>query len=165
MAFQNIILFGAGGNNIGHHILNSLVEDGTFNVSVLARKSSKTTSYPDSVRVIRVSDEFIHDELVRSLQGQDVVIVTTGLAARSQQDKLIDAAIAAGVKRFIPSDFGIDNADVANQQLCPIFKFKSEVEDYLRSKETSTFSWTCVATSIWLDWYYAHKSLSRGMYR
>ena len=151
MAFRNITIFGAGGSTIGHHILHALVNDGTFNVSVLARQSSRTT-YPPSVNVVKVTDDFPHDDLVGALQGQDVVISAVGLFAQVQQYKLIDAAVAAGIKRFIPSEWGMDNADANNQELNPIFKGKAETEIYLRSKENDTFSWTAVATSIWLDW-------------
>ena len=104
--------------------------------------------------VIKVEDAFHHDELVKALQSskQDVIISTIGLSAQAEQYKLIDAAIEAGVKRFIPSEWGMDNADVNNQGLCPIFKGKAETEIYLRSKESPTFGWTAVATSIWLEW-------------
>ena len=151
MAFENILLFGAGGTNIGHHILQSLIRDGKFNVSVLARQSSMTT-YDPSVSVIKVDDNFPHNDLVKALKGQDVVISAIGFFAQAEQYKIIHAAIEASVKRFIPSEWGMDNADIKNQELCPIFARKAEVERYLRSKETETFSWTAVATSIWLDW-------------
>lgn len=151
MSFKNIILFGAGGSTIGPHILQALVEDGSFNVTVLARASSKTV-LPDSVNVARISDDFPHHDLIEALKNQDVLIATTGLAAHHIQYKLIDAAIEAGVKRFIPSEWGMDNGDQKIVDLCPVFKFKSEVVEYLRTKESGSFSWTAVATSLWLDW-------------
>jgi hypothetical protein len=35
--FRKIALFGAGGTNIGHHILQALLKDPSFTVTVLAR--------------------------------------------------------------------------------------------------------------------------------
>ena len=134
MSFKNILLFGAGGTSIGPYIFDALVKDGTFNTTVLARQSSKT-AFPDSASVIRVADEFHHQDLV-----QEVVICAVGILARTEQYKLIDAAVEAGVRRFIPSDWGMDNGDPKNQQLCPVFRGKGEVEQYLRSKESETFS-------------------------
>ena len=151
MEFQNIILFGAGGTTIGSHILKALLRDNTFNVAILARQSSKTT-YPPSVKISKVPDPFPHNELIEALRGQDVVISATGFHAQEEQYRVIDAAIEAGVKRFIPSEWGMDNDDPMNRDLCPVFKNKGEVADYLRSRESRTFSWTAVATGIWLDW-------------
>lgn len=151
MAFRNIVLFGVGGALIGHHLLKALVNDKTFNVTVLARESSKT-KYPHAVTVSKVSDGFPHDELVAVLHGQDVVISAIGFRAQDEQYRLIDAAVSAGVKRFIPSEWGMDNGDPMNQELSPVFKGKAEVADYLRSKESKNFSWTAIATGIWLDW-------------
>ena len=138
MSFKNILLFGAGGTSIGPYILDALVKDGTFNTTVLARQSSKT-AFPDSASVIRVADEFNHRDLVQALQ-EEVVICAVGILAQAEQYKLIDAAVEAGVRRFIPSDWGMDNGDPKNQQLCPVFRGKGEVEQYLRSKESEAFS-------------------------
>jgi hypothetical protein len=60
--------------------------------------------------------------------------------------------VEAGVRRFIPSEWGMDNGDVNNQGLCPVFKMKAEVAEYLQSKESTDFSWTAVANGSWLDW-------------
>ena len=91
------------------------------------------------------------------------------------QFKLIDAAIEAGVKRFFPSEYvypeqtlsrdissadtlwfryGFDNADPKSVWLSPVFKIKNEVASYLEEKvkENNNFSWTAVATGIWLEW-------------
>ncbi|KAK5171966.1 uncharacterized protein LTR77_003603 [Saxophila tyrrhenica] len=149
--FKNVLLFGAGGDRIGYHVLNALTKDGSFNVTVLARDSSSST-YPPTVQLRKVSDDFPHDELVRALRGQDVVVSTIGLLAQANEYKLVDAAVEAGVKRFIPSEWGMDNSDINNQELCPVFKGKGEMERYLRSKESEDFSWTALATSIWLEW-------------
>ena len=132
-------------------ILQALIADGAFNVTVVARQSSKT-EHPTSVRVVKVADDLPSNELVRAFHDQEVVICATGYSAHPAHYKLIDAAVQAGVRLFIPSEWGFDNADVKNQELNPVFKGKAEVEAYLHSKESDTFSWTAVATSIWLEW-------------
>ena len=108
--------------------------------------------YQAYTNVVKVGNAFAHDDLVEALRNQDVVISTVGLSAQAQQYKLIDAAVDAGIKRFNPSEWGMDNADINNLELCPVFKGKGETTKYLKSKESATFSWTAVATSIWLDW-------------
>ncbi|KAK5682607.1 hypothetical protein LTS10_005735 [Elasticomyces elasticus] len=147
MAFRNIMLYGGGGSNIGHHILQALAADSTFCTTVLARESSKTV-FPASVRVVKVPDDFPYADLVRAMAGQDVVIC----APQENQEKILEAAIEAKVPRFYPSEWGMDNADPKNQEMSPVFKSKAKMASYLQSKESPTFSWTAIATSIWLDW-------------
>ncbi|KAK5723522.1 hypothetical protein LTR15_005220 [Elasticomyces elasticus] len=139
MAFRKIMLYGGGGSNIGHHILQALAADSTFCTTVLARESSKTV-FPASVRVVKVPDDFPHADLVRAMAGQDVVIC----APQENQEKMLEAALEAKVPRFYPSEWGMDNADLKNQEMSP-------------SKESPTFSWTAIATSIWLDWALDYK--------
>ena len=151
MSFKNVVLFGAGGTTIGHHILQALVVDGDFDVTAIIRESSKTT-FPATVNVIRIANRFAHSELVKALRGQDVVVSATGLSGHESQFKLIEAAIEAGVQRFIPSEWGMDNGDLKNQELCPIFKLKGQMSEYLGMRENDSFTWIAVATGIWLDW-------------
>lgn len=155
---MNIALFGAGGTNIGHHIIQALVKDGKYNTTVIARASSKST-FPDSVTVVKVSSFDDHAELVRALTGQDVLISAIGHEAMPIQYKLIDAAIEAGVQRFFPSEWGFDNDSPEGRGLSDVFDAKHVVADYLRSKETVRFGWTAVATGSWLDWYVLPKVL------
>ena len=77
----------------------------TFDVAVLSRLSS-TAIFPPSVKVIK--NEFSESALVSAFRGQDAVVSNVGAAAFLDQKKMIDAAIEAGVKRFIPSEFSVD---------------------------------------------------------
>ncbi|KAF7188358.1 Phenylcoumaran benzylic ether reductase Pyrc5 [Pseudocercospora fuligena] len=154
-SFKKITVYGAGGDNIGRYILDALLADPSYEVAVLSRKSSKS-KYPSAVNDLRVSDNLPHDELVNALRGQDVVISAVGFdnGALETQFGVIDAAIEAGVKRFLPSEYGFDNAGPKASWLSPVFKIKNDVAQYLDKKaaENANFSWTAVATSIWLEW-------------
>lgn len=44
--------------------------------------------------------------LTEALKGQDAVVLTIGSAVIPEQQTVIDAAINAGVKRILPSEFG-----------------------------------------------------------
>jgi hypothetical protein len=83
-----------------------LEADGSFKVTVLARQCSNT-GFPTSIDVIKVPDTLHHDDIMAALKGQDVLISTSGLAAQKVQYQLIDAATEAGMKRFIPSEWGM----------------------------------------------------------
>ncbi|KAK9709559.1 hypothetical protein K7432_008947 [Basidiobolus ranarum] len=51
-----------------------------------------------------------HDSLTKALQGIDIVIAALSGAGLKKQSNIILAAKEAGVRRFVPSDFGYDYA-------------------------------------------------------
>ena len=151
-ALRNIIIYGAGGNNIGHHVLQNLLsKPDQFTVSVLARAPSKTT-FADAVNVIRLPDSPSHEDYVAALKGQDAVVSGVGYPAKLEEPKIIDAAVEAGVRRFLPSEYGLDNSQPVARQLNAVFAAKGNVIDYLRAKESEGLTWTSVPTGLWLDW-------------
>ena len=149
---RNITVFGAGGSNIGHHLVKALLaKPDQFTVSIIARKSSSST-FPEGAEVKYVDDELPHDQLVAALQGQDALVSAIGFRAIALEQKLIDAAIDAGVRRFLPSEYGVNNANPPARELCPVFDAKGAIIDTLRQKEASGLTWTAVPTGLWLDW-------------
>ena len=91
------------------------------------------------------------DSLKTAFMGQDVVVSLVAGAVLGNQNKLIDAAIAAGVKRFLPSEFGSNTTDARTRAIVPMYKSKVETVDYLKSKE-SEISWTSIVTGPFFDW-------------
>lgn len=75
-----------------------------------------------------------------------------GKAALASQPKLIDAAVAARVKRIIPSEFG-GNLRNAKCREFPIYQAKVEVEEQLeRHRAQSGTSYTLIFNNVLLDW-------------
>ncbi|KAF4545189.1 NmrA-like family protein [Lasiodiplodia theobromae] len=101
------------------------------------------------VNVIRV--DFSFDSLKAAFTGKDAVISLLGHHAFDAQKTVIEAAIAAGVKRFIPSEFGVDTSNPEVVSQVPFVVGKKQVVDYLRSREDA-ISWTAVLTGIFFDW-------------
>ena len=66
---------------------------------------------------------------------------------------LIDAAIAAGVKRFIPSEFGCDLDDPLTAKL-PVFAYKIAVMNRIKEEVAKhpEFSYTFIRNNAFLDW-------------
>ncbi|KAG9555939.1 NAD(P)-binding protein, partial [Aureobasidium melanogenum] len=155
MSIKNVVLVGADGN-LGPGVLNGLVGTGTLKITVFKRKSSKSKSnYPDGVEVKLLSDDFPMDELVPALKNQDAIVSTVYGAQVDLQKRLADAAIKAGVKRFIPSDFGsCDSQSKRAMELAPIYIAKSQVRDHLEklAQENSGFSWTSLVCGHFFDW-------------
>jgi hypothetical protein len=151
-ALRKVIIVGAGGTNIGHHVARTLAADPSFELSILSRASSKST-YPSNATIITVPDNAIHEDYVKALQGQDTVVSALGFEGLPTEKLIIDAAIEAGVKRFMPSEYGMDNTNPASQNLSPVFKLKAGIIEHLKSKEGTGLTWTAVPTGMWLDWY------------
>ncbi|RAH47335.1 aromatic alcohol reductase [Aspergillus brunneoviolaceus CBS 621.78] len=150
--YKNIILVGGGGS-LGSVLLKSLLSEPTFKVSVLTRESSKArASLPSTANIITIPDSYPQEDLIKAFQGQDAVVNAITSFSVAEQLKFIDAAITAGVKRFVPSEYGLDNNTPAAQELSPVFKDKGQVQAYLRSKEADGLTWTAIACGMWIGW-------------
>lgn len=91
--------------------------------------------------------------LTAALEGQDVVICALGMGTdASVHNQLIDAAVAAKVKRFIPSEFGLDSLNPLTRQL-PVYENKLKVLNHLEERTLrSSMTYTYVINSVFLDW-------------
>ncbi|KAH8598419.1 putative oxidoreductase CipA-like protein [Bisporella sp. PMI_857] len=146
----NVAMPGATGN-LGTKILDELLKAGNFNVTALKRIGSKTTvSAP--VKVVEVDYESA-EGLTAALEGQDVVICALGMGTdASVHNRLIDAAVSAKVKRFIPGEFGLDSLNHLTRQL-PVYENKLKVLNYLEERTLrSGMTYTYVINSVFLDW-------------
>ncbi|PWY72643.1 isoflavone reductase family protein [Aspergillus eucalypticola CBS 122712] len=145
-SLKNVVIIGAGGN-LGSHVLKAFLSSKAFNITALTRESS-TSSFPDGLQVIK--SDYSHDSLVSAFKGQDAVISIVGNAGLSFQQKLIDAAVDAGVKRFIPSEFGNNTADDRVRALAPLLDGKKANVDYLKERQ-DRLTWTALITGPFFD--------------
>jgi hypothetical protein len=115
---------------------------------------------PSGVKVITIEDGYSFEDLVNSFKGHDVVINAVAHSAISEQYRFIEAAVEAGVKRFIPSEFGLDNTNPRARAISSVFDQKAKVREFLIGKEKFGLSWTVIACGVWIDWYvYDQESL------
>ncbi|KAL5610804.1 hypothetical protein FOBRF1_006921 [Fusarium oxysporum] len=152
-AFKNVAVAGASGD-LGSHVFKKLVESNKFNLTVLKRAGSSST-FPEGIKVIEVDYESV-DSLTAAIKGQEVVVSTLTTTAAETQSTLIDAAVAAGVQRFIPSEFG-SNLHIPSVRKLPIYGAKVAVQHKLigLAKE-GKISYTFVYNSVFLDWGLNH---------
>ncbi|KAJ5776557.1 uncharacterized protein N7511_001568 [Penicillium nucicola] len=140
-----------GSGNLGPAVLNQLLDAG-FDVTVLSRQNSDKT-FDSRAKVVKVDYESL-DSLKNALSGQDVVVSTLGVGAvpRDTHLRLVDAAVAAGVKRFIPSEYGCDTTNPNTAKL-PVFGDKIAVQEHLKkANKESGLSYTFLITGPFLDW-------------
>lgn len=120
-----------------------------FEITVLTRESS-THNFPSGVAVKKV-DYTDLESLSTALKGQDALISTVALKAVPSQRLLIDAAVKAGVKRVIPSEFGADLKNAKSRAL-PCFAGKVEIEKYLDELAVrGLMSYTLLFTGPFID--------------
>lgn len=93
----------------------ALVKAG-FETTVLTRSAQALYDLPAGCQVCEV-DYDSDDSLKSALQGQDAVISTVAMSAITNQKRIVDAAIHAGVKHFIPAEFTVGTCNECNHSL------------------------------------------------
>lgn len=83
--------------------MKELLKSGLFEITVLTRESS-SHDFPSGVKVAKVDYRNV-ESLTAALKGQDALVSAVASVAASGQRVLIDAAVEAGVKRIIPSEY------------------------------------------------------------
>ncbi|KAI1174843.1 hypothetical protein F4777DRAFT_599186 [Nemania sp. FL0916] len=147
---KNVAVVGGSGN-LGRAAVDELLNAG-FTVTALTREGS-TATFPTNVARKEV-DYSSAESLVSALEGQDAVVSTIATVAVGGQKPLVDAAVAAGVKRFIPSEFGINTRFLGKQPIGSILQGKIQTLNYIheKSKQNPSFSWTGISTGLFFDW-------------
>ena len=133
MPHKNITLLGASGH-LGPFILSALLSaTPSFNITVLVRSTSKAT-IAEGPTIKTLPDEPSVSNLVPLLHGQDALVCALPGSNKDLQCKLADAAFEAGVKLFVPADFGsCDSSDPLVLERLDLYRSKAEVRDYLKN--------------------------------
>ncbi|KAH7118692.1 isoflavone reductase family protein [Dactylonectria estremocensis] len=149
-SLKNVLLLGGAGT-LGSPIIKALVANGTFTISVLSRPDSKST-FPTGLK--RLTSDFTKPSLVESFKGQDAVVDLVAQASLDDCKRFIDAALEAGVKRFILSEFSGNMGNEANVSIAPLFSHRVAVREYARAKADAVpdFSFTTVSNGPFYDW-------------
>ncbi|MCJ1435983.1 hypothetical protein MMC27_005361 [Xylographa pallens] len=145
---KNVIVIGAAGN-IGASIFRAIADSGKFNVSVLSRPDS-TSTYGTGVKVVK--SDYTEASLVDAFRGQDAVVSALGAAGLAEEPKLVDAAVKAGVKRFLPSEYSCNSQNAQVPALIPIFGLKVQTNKHLKAQESKGLTWTAIETGPAFDW-------------
>ena len=131
---KNVLIVGSTGN-LGPHLIKELSKQG-HKVSALIRP--QTLSNEEKMRPLREAGVTIikgdlddHRSLARACTGQDVVVSAVGGGQIMQQVDLAQAAQAAGVQRFIPSEFGVDPFGPAADS-CDLVQMKAEAQEEIK---------------------------------
>jgi hypothetical protein len=100
-----------------------------------------------------IDDSYPEKDLLDIFTGQDAVVSLVGYGSTAKQIDFVNAAVAAGVKRFIPSDFSTEPRNPVAIALLPHCKAKNDIFDYLKTQESKGLTWSRVITGPFFDWY------------
>ncbi|KAL1592026.1 hypothetical protein SLS60_011618 [Paraconiothyrium brasiliense] len=117
---------------------------------LLITRRSSTFEFPVSINVIRVDDDYPKAQLTSAFAAHDAVILSLNTAAEKHHNAMVDASIAAGVHRLIPSVFGGRHTPAA-QAIFPVARAKAQLLSYVASRAAqlapaSPWSYTALCT-------------------
>ncbi|KAG9966378.1 NAD(P)-binding protein, partial [Aureobasidium melanogenum] len=146
---SNVVVLGASGN-FGTPITSALVAAG-FNVTIITRLSS-TTIHTFDVPTLRI--DYTPETLTQAFTNQDAIVCVVGPGGIALQKIFVDAAVAAGVKRFIVDDFGWGPTTKGFEEFGAIHASRREGWDYAaeKAREVKGFTWTGLSTGNPIDW-------------
>ncbi|KAI4520311.1 NAD(P)-binding protein [Schizophyllum commune Loenen D] len=132
-----VVVVGATGAT-GTSIVNGLLESGNFRVAAIVRTPTKPAVVDfknRGVEVLVCSDltTATHAELVKLLDGADILVSTVHAMMLDAQRPLFAAAKEAGVKRVVPDDFSSHAPPGAMLLNDKATLQKLAVRDYIRS--------------------------------
>ncbi|CAK7237134.1 hypothetical protein SCUCBS95973_009858 [Sporothrix curviconia] len=154
---NRVALAGATGN-LGRPVLDALLEH--FSVVVLSRIGGRSSALKPHPRLTVHEVDFSSAEsIARVLVANPVDVVVSCLAtlALGAQNPLIDASVTAGVKCFVPAEFGMNSLLPLCGQL-PVCEPKVATQAYLKEKTAAYpgFTYMGIANGLFLDWGIQH---------
>ncbi|KAK7424444.1 hypothetical protein QQX98_000409 [Neonectria punicea] len=139
-----------GTGDLGHVIVGQIAAAGDFHVTVVARNPSSKRLLPD-VKTVSVGYES-PKSIRRALQGFDAVVNALPGHLEEIHLRILDAAIFAGVGRYIPSEFGSDHRQPAAQSI-PLSATKIKVDDVVqKAAAEGRIEYTSLLGGLWLEW-------------
>jgi hypothetical protein len=90
---------------------------------------------PFEYQVCKVDDDYPPDQLVAAFRGHDALVSALPGRPYTVHLRMIDAAVQAGVKRSIPSEYG-DNTCNTAADLVPLYADKTKVVAYIKTIST-----------------------------
>ncbi|KAG9689203.1 NAD(P)-binding protein, partial [Aureobasidium melanogenum] len=148
---SKVAVVGAGAN-CGKHIAAALIAAGKHTVTAVTREDS-TTELPSGLHAVKEIDYENPLTLVAAFEGQDAVVITlSGYATSDAQEKLIEAAVEAGVRYILPNEW---SPDTANESLVnDVFPFasKPKARQQIISKGGNKTQYIAMTTGFWYEW-------------
>ncbi|GAU47253.1 hypothetical protein TSUD_243460 [Trifolium subterraneum] len=159
MAEKSKILVLGGTGYLGKFIIEASVKEGHPTFALIREttvshpeKSKLIESFKSSGVTLLYGDLSDHESLVKAIKQVDVVISTLGGAQVNDQVNLIAAIKEAGnIKRFLPSEFGID-VD-RHHAVEPVASFFAQKAQIRRAIEAEGIPYTYVSSNAFAGYF------------
>lgn len=137
-------------------------------MTIISRAESSAT-FPDDIPVIKIP--YTPEELTKALAGQDAAVCVVGAAGPDVKVAMVDAAEAAGVRRFIINDFGWGPTFRGLPEFNDVHKKRRAQWDRAKEKAevNPAFTWSGITTGNPIDWvrlkqHYPTRAMDTGLY-
>ncbi|MFL9874439.1 aromatic alcohol reductase [Paraburkholderia megapolitana] len=164
---QTILVLGAG--ELGMAVLRNLVRradlDASISIAVLLRPStidsSDAVKQKDIAELRALGVELVPGDLAKQSVSAladifarfDTIISCSGFAGgQDTQRKITQAVLDAGVKRYVPWQFGVDYDVIGRGSAQDLFDEQLDVRDLLRSQEQT--QWIIVSTGMFTSFLF-----------
>ncbi|KAH8680512.1 hypothetical protein BX600DRAFT_444577 [Xylariales sp. PMI_506] len=149
---KKVAIFGASGN-FGKPITTALRAAG-FQITIITRPSSTVTPPADDITVLPIGYDD-PEALTVALRGHDAAVSVVGPGAINSALTMVEAAAAAGVRRYIINDFGWGPDFRSEPEFAPIGGQRqltwARARD-LAALPESGFTWTGITIGNPIDW-------------
>ncbi|KAF2811290.1 uncharacterized protein BDZ99DRAFT_562411 [Mytilinidion resinicola] len=145
------------------HLLHALSHQPGITVTVLTRKTTvslplssghshshnhDSNAHHHDAEILHIETSFSAAELQTHLRKNDTLICYLEGSDLHLSADLIDAATAAGVKTFIPSEYGLDTSNAKVRELLHPYRMRYETQQKLKS---SGMNWTAIYSGVELE--------------
>lgn len=138
--------------------MQALERTGEFEVRVVTRNESKTLDLSTNVEVFTADYSSVRS-LSYAFVGFDVVVNAIGDRVSGEHRLIFDAVLAAGVKHYIPSQWGSTPRTAAILAI-PFMKEKVDIMDLVQNAaEEGKITFTSFAGGPWLEYLMGRPSL------
>ncbi|KAF4549671.1 Oxidoreductase-like protein 11 [Elsinoe fawcettii] len=138
----------SGTGSLGSYVVDSLAAHKS-EVTILSRSAHADPRA--NVRTLTVDYDSV-EQLTAAFVNQDAVVSVVPGQYSELQIKIIEAAVAAGVPRFIPSEFGSNNRNPIVRAM-PLMKDKEVVDEMLKKlAEEKKMTYTAIVGGPFVEW-------------
>ncbi|KAL1759433.1 hypothetical protein FB107DRAFT_287665 [Schizophyllum commune] len=154
-----VVVFGATGET-GQSIVQGLLHSNAFRVAAVVRDPAKPTAVKvagwGATLVKADLEDATQERLQEILKDADIAITTVPPQLLEAQTRIVDAAKAAGVKRFVPDDFATE----APKGVLRLHDKKLAIRDYI---QRSGVPYTFIEVGWWLELFIPYPPQFTGL--
>ncbi|KAK5103288.1 hypothetical protein LTR62_003970 [Meristemomyces frigidus] len=140
-----VLVWVYGQQRLVHSLIDSLMEDGNYQVAVLVGYRSNLI-FRNGTRILRTNFRGITDDLISSIQGHEILVSSVGGHIQMRQHLFVaKVAAVAGIRRYILPECASERSDHSTSKT----QLTTQLTDL--AILIPSFSWTAIACGIWLD--------------